>query len=29
VGIEAHHLTPPALTYTDPVYVVMAHKASP
>jgi SAM-dependent methyltransferase len=29
VGTEAHHLTPPALAYTDPVYVVMARKASP
>ena len=28
-GTEAHHLTPPALAYTDPVYVVMARKASP
>jgi hypothetical protein len=28
VGLEAHHLTPPAVTYTDPVYVVMARKAS-
>jgi SAM-dependent methyltransferase len=28
VGIEAHPLTPQSLTYTDPVYVVMARKAA-
>jgi hypothetical protein len=29
VGLEAQDRTPPAAEYTDPVYVVMARKASP
>jgi Methyltransferase domain len=29
VALEAQDRTPPAAEYTDPVYVVMAHKASP